>query len=238
MATAGDVIKSALKEIGVLAAGETPTADDSIDGLATLNRLVDKWAAERLAIHTITRTEWTITSGTGQYSVASGQVVNVARPVFIDHVNFQDTSLSTTTELPLNSLTDDAWAGIRLKTQEATYPSDWYYNPTYPYGTIDLWPVPTSATLEGVLYAPAAVSQFAALTTAVSLPPGYEEMLVTNLALRLAPTYGAQVHPELKDRARDSLATVKRSNTRLMDMSLDAAALIGCGPSGYDIRTG
>jgi hypothetical protein len=238
MATAGDVVSAALRELGVLAAGETATADDSADGLSALNRLIDQWAAERLRIYTVTRTVWTLTSGTGQYAVGPGLAVNVVRPVYVDHVNFQDTSTSPDTEYPLDKLTEDAWAGIRYKAQTSTFPTSWYYNPTYTAGALDLWPVPTSTTLQGVLYAPAAVAQFAALTTAVSLPPGYEEMLVTALAIRLSPSYGRRVSPELREAAQEAEAVVKRANVRLSDLSVDAGALIQGGRGSYDIRRG
>jgi len=240
MATARDVIQSSLREIGVLAGGETAGADDAVDGLATLNRLLNLWEAERLRIYTTTRTEWTITASTGQYAVGTGSTVNVARPMFVDHINLQDTSTSPDTETPLSKLTEDQWAAVQFKDQTATLPTHWYYNPTYATGTIDLWPVPTGTTLEGVLYAPTAVAQLAALTTAVSMPPGYEEMLVTALAVRLAPQYGREPSQALKDAAREAKATVLRSNKRLRDLSFDPGALIGTrGASGsYDIRQG
>ena len=239
MATALNLIESALTEIGVRAAGETLPADEASDGLVSLNRMIDQWAAERLTIHTVTRTTWTITASDGQYTVGTGANVNVARPVYVDHVNFLDTATDPDTEYPLVPFTEDAWAGVRLKAATAVYPSNYYYNPTHPTGTLDLWPVPTSTTLTGAFYAPTAVAQFAALTTSVSLPPGYERALLKNLAVELLPSYGRQPDPLLIEQARDAKAVIKRANKRPMDLSLDAAALISGGRAGsYDISTG
>lgn len=234
MATAGGLVDDALTEIGVRAAGETLPSSEAQDGLRLLNRMVDSWAAERLTIYTITRTAWTITASDGQYTVGASANVAVARPVYIDHVNFIDTSTDPDKEYPLVKLTEDAWAGIQLKALTATYPQCWYYNPTYPNGTLDLWPVPTSSTLTGALYAPAAVGQFSGLTTTVSLPPGYELALVKNLALQLCPQYGRKADADLIEQARQSKETIKRANKRISDLTLDAGALIG-GHSNYNI---
>jgi len=240
VATVRDVITSSLVELGVFAAGETIAAADADLGLIALNRLMDSWAAERLQIFQVVRTTWTITSGTQTYAVGTGAVVNVARPVYIDHINFQDTTPSPDQEYQLEPLTEDAWASIGQKSITSTFPTNWYYTPTYTTGTIYLWPIPTSTTLQGVLYAPQAVAQFASLNTAVSLPPGYERMIVKNLAVEFAPSYERQVDQQLFRQALEAKETVKRVNRRLMDMSIDAGAL-GFGQSRrfwYDINIG
>lgn len=237
MATAADLIDAALTEIGVRAAGETLSAAEASEGLSTLNRMLDSWAAERLAIYTISRTTWTITASDGSYTVGTGANVNRARPVSVDHVNYIDTSTDPDTEYPLAKLTEDAYAGITLKALTSETPQAWYYNPTYPTGTLELWPVPTSSTLQGVMYAPTAVAQFTALTTAVSVPPGYERAIIKNLALELAPSYGKKVDAALAIQAQEAKATIKRANKRLADLTIDPAALIG-SQSGYDIYQG
>jgi len=235
MAEVRDIVTAALRELGVLASGEVATADEANSGLEELNRLVDQWAGERLLIYRVTRTTWTI-SATQNYTVGTGGTVNVARPVYLDHVNFIDTSTNPDTEYKLTPLTDDAWAAIAQKALTGTLPTNWHYNPTFPLGTLSLWPVPTSSTLQGALYAPQQVSEFASLDEVISLPPGYRRMLVKNLARDLAPSYDRPVHPELKEEAIESKATVKRNNHRLSDLSFDAAVLGGSG--FFDIYTG
>lgn len=241
MATWGDVIESALKEINILAEGETASAAMSADGLTRVNRFIDRLATENLTPHTLTRTTWTITASDGSYTIGSGADISVARPTIpqIESVGFIDTSTDPDTEYPLDHLTDDAYQAISLKAQTATFPQAWWYNPTYANGTLELWPVPTSSTLSGVIYIRTALTQASALSTTVSLPPGYEEMFVTNLALILCPAYGVQPNPILVKLAGDTMAAVKRANKRLVNMKFEAAALIG-DSSGYtyDIREG
>lgn len=238
MAVVQDIISSSLRKIGVLAAGESPDYQDSADALECLNDLIDQWAAENLQIYAIVPTLWTITSGTQIYAVGPGQVVNRARPVFVTHINFRDTVPTPDIELPLEILTEDAWALIPQKAMTSVYPQSVYYAPVYPYGLIHLWPVPTGTTLQGVLYAPLAITEFASLTTAFDLPPAYRRMIRNNLALELAPEYGRQPDGALIQAAMESKATVKRANNRPMDLSFDHRLPSMSNGRWYDIGTG
>jgi hypothetical protein len=240
MATARDVVEAALREIGVLAASETASAQEATDGLVRLNRFIDRLAAEKLAIFQRSRIAFGITANDSSLNIGTGQDIAITRPVFIDSMAYIDVAVapSETVEHPLHRLTDAEYAAIPQKGMTATYPQAWYYQTFFPTALITLWPVPTYASLGGVLYYHVAVSQLASLDTAVALPPGYEEMLVTNLAMFLCPSYGRTVNPALLKAATDSLATVKRANSRTADLSFEAAALIGNGAGSYDIRKG
>jgi hypothetical protein len=48
--TAGDQINGALRLIGQLAEGETPSAATSQDALTAMNQMIDSWSTERLAV--------------------------------------------------------------------------------------------------------------------------------------------------------------------------------------------
>jgi hypothetical protein len=237
MAVVLDLVTDALSDLGVLAASESATAADADSGLRALNRLVDQWAAERLAIYQSVRTTFAIAAATQTYLVGTGQVVNVARPVFLDQVRFSDSSTTPATEYPLDPLTDDAWAAVPQKTLTSPMPAFWHYKPSYPYGTLTLWPVPTATTLQGVLCAPQAVAEFSALSTEIALPPGYRRMLVKSLALDLAPSYGRQVNQALAIAAQDALAVVKRANRVVRELGFTADVL-SPGWSYFDINTG
>jgi hypothetical protein len=239
MATLLDLITDAYGEIGVLGEGEVPTAAQAALGLRKTNDLVDQWAAERLAIYTITRTLKTVTASDGEYSVGSGGDINIARPVYLDHVNLVETSADPDRETELRELTDDEYAAIVEKARTATNPNSWYYNPTFATarGTLSLFPIPTSSTLQIALYVPTAVAEFAATSDSVSLPPGYKRMIVKNLALELAPSFQRQIDPELRRQAMEAKSVVKRANVRMAEMSFPADVLMGRG-GVYDIKQG
>lgn len=233
MSTVSDLCQSALEDLGVLGAGETMDSGDLQTCFKSLNQLMDQWAAERLTIYTIAETTWAIVSGTGSYTVGAGGDVNVARPVYPKQVHFRDTAPTPDVEYQLVPYTDDDWARQSIKTLASVLPTNFYYNPTFPLGTLELWPVPTSSTLTGVLYAPAATAQFAATSTSVSLPPGYERFIVKNLAQEVAAKFGAVPSPGIIQAAMDSKRVIKAANERLSDMSFDAGALIRTGNMTY-----
>ena len=233
MASVLDIVTDGLRELGVLAAGEVASADDGAYGLRALNRLLDQWAAERLAIYEETRTTFTIVSGTQAYSIGTGGTVNVARPVYLRHVAYYDTSLSPVQEIALDIVTFDGWAGIPQKTLTGTAPTHVWYATDYPLGSLKLWPVPTSSTLVGVVYAPEQVSEFASLAATVSLPPGWRRMLVKNLAVELAPSYDKPAGRELTDQALESVRVVKRSNLKMTDLAFEYG-----GEESFDIEEG
>lgn len=233
-----DLITAAFKRIGVVGAGQTPSAEDAADGLLRLNALLDSWATERLFVPSVTRTTWTMVSGTSAYTVGSGGDVNIARPVFVQDIRFQDTNQSPTLEMPLEQLTDQGYANIALKTQTARYPTSVYYNPTFTgsgYATITFWPVPTLSTLQGVIYAPTTLVQVASLDTTVSLQPGYQWMLQENLAVLMAPEWGVQVPPELRESAITAKANIKRANIRLVEQATMEGNYFGRDGGIYNI---
>lgn len=237
--TASDICASALQEINVLAAGETMSAEDGQAALDALNLLLDQYSAMKLAIpYPQTRTTFTITSGTQTYLVGAGQVINRARPVYVNHIYYQDTSITPTQEYTMDPLTDDSFSLLPQKTLAATVPTYWYYNPTFPDGTVTLWPVPTKTTLQGVMYAPTGLTEFTALTDSLSLPPGWKRALVKNLAADLAGSYGREVDQGLATDAAESLQAVKVSNFRQLDMRLDAGSMGGDILYGWNIKVG
>jgi len=231
MATVADAITDALTRIGVIGESETPAAGDLAKGYAIMNSLTDGWGAERLTIPYIARTTATLTANQASFTVGTGGNVNIVRPAFLSNIAFQDTSQSPTLEIALSLLTDDGYAAIPLKSLTSDQPTAAYYNPTYAsgMGTLIPWPIPTSATLQWVVYAPVAVPQFSATSATVLLPPGYYEFIVTALAFKLCSIYGvpAEVRAAMKEEARDAKTIVKAANYRMSDMVMPAGALQG-----------
>jgi hypothetical protein len=212
------------------------SANDGALALELLNGLLDQWSAESLAIYESTRTVKAFTPSDGTYTVGTGGDVNIVRPVFIDAINLVNANTSPSIETPLNWLTDPMYQAIPQKDLTNTYPQSWWYDPTFSNarGTLQFWPIPTGSNLSFALYSPTAVARFAALTTAFSLPPGYERMLRTNLALELAAPFEKEPSDWLIEAARESKATVKRANIRPVELRIDAGALIGYS-GHYDV---
>lgn len=244
--TWSDLLTISLKRINVVQAGETPTADDLGDAFAIMNLWIDSLALEGLTIPFLLRSTWTITSTKGTlanpYTVGTGGDVAVVRPPLPNDlvIKYQDTSVSPTFEYKLTRMDDAVWQSLPQKNLTATLPTAAYYNPTYAsgFGSLYLWPIPSQANLQGVLYAPSPVAEAGALTDSIVLPAGYKYFMEENLAVKLAATFrdGLPLDPELKQNAKDSKANVKRANSRTPVMAGDP---MYCGGGGglYDINS-
>lgn len=215
-----DLLTATAQDLGILAAGEDLSGDDADLALARFQDWVDSLAIERLTIYTIARTTWAIVSGTAAYAVSLG----ASRPVYVDRIGYIDTSTTPTTEYPLHLLTEDEYAAIPQKDLTGVLPAGAYWNPTYPSGTVTLWPVPTSATLQGVIYTPNPMSEPATLVDTLALPPGYRRFYRTNLRLELADAFEKPITRRQELTAEAAKRSVKRANVRLADLDTDTFA--------------
>lgn len=69
MSTPFDIISGALKDIGALEAGETPTADSAQDALIMLNGIVDQWSNEEMMVFNMTEIIFNVNPGQVQYTI-------------------------------------------------------------------------------------------------------------------------------------------------------------------------
>lgn len=227
--TARDIVTQAFRRLNIYSPEETLPAGDALYGLSVLNELIDQWRTEGLTSWELARTTYTVPVSTQTVTVGTGANLNVLRPVSpqaIDHINYIDTSLTTINEIPMIPLTNDAWAAVPIKLQSSAYATSYFYDPTYPTGTLYLWPVPNISTFQLVMYSMIGVVELATLSTLFAMPPGYRRFYISNLAVEIAPTYEkAQVPDTLLDAARQSKLAVKNSNFRLSDMQVDPGSL-------------
>lgn len=64
-----DIITRAMKDIGALAAGEVPTADEAQDGLDLLNDMIDQWSNESMMVFYRTEIIFNTVQNTVQYTL-------------------------------------------------------------------------------------------------------------------------------------------------------------------------
>jgi hypothetical protein len=64
-----DIISRALKDIGALEAGETPTPDAAQDAFDMLNDLVDQWSNESFMVFNVTEIIFPVINGQTQYTI-------------------------------------------------------------------------------------------------------------------------------------------------------------------------
>ena len=78
MTTPYDIVSRALKDIGALEAGETPTADAAQDAFDMLNDLVDQWSNEEMMVYYKNEIVFPIVPGQTQYTIGPTGDINAS----------------------------------------------------------------------------------------------------------------------------------------------------------------
>ena len=71
-----DIISRAMKDIGALAAGETPAPAEAQDAFDMLNDMIDQWSNEQMMVYYKTEIIFTLTAGQTQYTIGPGGQVD------------------------------------------------------------------------------------------------------------------------------------------------------------------
>lgn len=215
MASVLDIITSAMRKNGALTKSETPSADESADGLQMLNDLIGSWSTESMLVTARTTETFNLTGGVGAYTIGTGATFNTTRPMVITTGYIR----SGTTDYTLELKDDETFAEITQKDIQSNIPLYLNYDNAYPTGTINIWPVP-SASYTITLLSEKPLTAFSTVDETVNLAPGWNRALVYNLAEEMALEYGQPISPTLAKLANESKMAIKRSiaKNRKMDV--------------------
>ena len=210
MATAGDQINGALRLLGILAEGETPSAETSQDALSALNQMLDSWSTERLMIYnTIDQVFLWQPNLITQTLGPTGDFIG-HRPVALDDSTyFKDPSNGIS--FGIKFINQQQYDGIAVKTVTSSYPQVMWINMEYPNITMSLYPKPTKI-LEWHFISVQELDQPATLATELYFPPGYLRAFRYNLACEIAPEFGVEPSPTVARIAMASKRDLKRQN--------------------------
>lgn len=208
--TAGEQINRALRLLGVLAEGETPTAAMSEDSLMALNQMIESWNTERLSVFS-TQDQvylWPTSTITRTLGPTGDFVGN--RPILIDDSTyFRDPS--TNVSFGIKLINQQQYNGIAVKTVTSTYPQVMWVNMTYPDIEMYIYPNPTRL-LEWHFVSVEELTRPADLVTPILFPPGYLRAFAYNLACEIAPEFGVEPSPQVQRIAMSSKRNLKRIN--------------------------
>lgn len=223
MTTVANICDRAARLLSQVNPGETMTTSEYSDALVSLNAMVDSWRNERLMCFAMRDETVTMVSAQTSYTIGPSGNLNTTRPVKIDDAYVVISNISYP---DVKILTVEEWDAIPSKTATSNRPDRIYYQPSYPLGTLYVYPIPNAASdLHILTWTP--LTAFAAVTDTVSLPPGWEEALATNLAIAISPEYKTQASAAVIKMAVDAKANIKRVNAPLMKAYTELQALVG-----------
>lgn len=195
-----DLIRQALLISNLAPRGQSADPQLNEDALSALRFMLSDWSRDGILEPAYTQTIHTLTGGIQQYTAGPGGVFD-KRPLFIQQCILSGASLGQVF-YPIRVSPWDEFLALTFPSAQGL-PSDMYYNPTYPLGTVAFYPTPNEDWTVQI------VGLFAWDTVdgndTVSLPPGYDSAIVDNLAVRIAQNYNYPVPAYLANRAQRAM---------------------------------
>ncbi len=222
MATAQTIINRSLRLLRQIAAGVSPTADETADALVALNAMLDSWRNERLMVYSIQDETLNLVSNQRTYTIGPAGNLNTVRPVRIEAAYI----VSNNQSYDVRIVNEEEYAALPSKLTTSTWPDRVYYQPSMATGTLYCYPVPSQVSALHLL----TWTTFTAFATAgdtVTLPPGFEDALAFNLAIRISSEYEGQPDGCVIQLARETKDAIKNINSRALRMYTELPLLVG-----------
>lgn len=240
--TAQDIINDAFLRMGVYAPGESIADSDSQRMLSILNDMLDQWSNENLACFAYSQQSGALTVNKAQYSIGTsgGADFAITRPLKLqDGPGMAYIQDSNSNNYYVEVVPLDEWnlIGNRGSTTTSNVPNTLFYDPQFPLGLLNFWPTPNAGGYTAFWNSYLQLVDFAATSTAVSLPPGYKDALQKNLAVEAWGDFlsGEPTGWRVKQ-AMDAKGNIKRTNIRPLRAVYDAE-IVSRATGTYNIYT-
>lgn len=224
-----DLVKGALFELGVLAAGEDPEGSVADFVLSKGNRLIDNWNAKQQAIFAVDFLTFTLVASTQPLTIgpaaSAPNFTVLQRPVSIDAANV---IITNNIRVPLTVHTDPQWwMSVQTPSVSSSLSSDLYYNPGWPLGEIYLWCLQSYPyTLEILVRQVLAELVYA---TNIEMPQGYWDALILTLAEDCAAPLQVAPNPLLMKKAAAARAQIFSNNTVVPNIQTAQPGMVARG---------
>jgi len=229
--TGRNIVRDALRELGVVMPHETPEATLLQAGLDAANDLLDTWAAKRLTIGGTTISSYSLVSGTASYTIGDGATFDQPYPtVILAWSVIPDDDAADPLEIPMGRpLNAEEWQQIAVKSTTGAYPTRLYFDDLYAagFGLVYVYPVPDNNDVDIKLYAKVPAVTSLAVNTSYDFTRGYMRALKLTLAEELASRFGKEPSASLQRRASDARAVLAIRNIKPKQSPIQADFLIG-----------
>lgn len=188
--TRDDIISAALRKIGVLSQGQSPTATQITEASLALNLLVKAWEVDGMPLWALRTTPIPLTATISDYDIGVGKTINTDKPLKV--IQAWNRNTSSNIDVPMRIITKQEYAILGNKTTTGN-PIQVYYEPKKDYGTLSVFPVPTATEAASQVIYITYQRPYEDFNTATDVPDFPQEWylaVVYGLALHLSPDYG------------------------------------------------
>ena len=187
-----DLIKGALRKIGVVAQGEVASADQISEASVALNMMVKAWEADGMPLWALRTTPITVTANKTSYVIGPSVSSDVVTDKPLKVIQAWNRDPTSKVDIPMRIITKQEYAILGNKATTGK-PIQIYYEPKIDNGTLYLFPTPAAgdvATSTIYITYQRPFEDFNSTTDTPDFPSEWIEAIVYGLAVRLASEYG------------------------------------------------
>ena len=221
-----DLITKALKKAQIVGFGRNPTSDEILDGMQSLNVLLDELSVVRQNVSVRTSESFPLVIGQNIYGIGiDSNDFDTVRPIRIEQAFLRD---STNTDYSLDAtMLEGEYSELPIKN-DTSRPTRLFYKQDWTQGIITFDYLPDQAyTLFISSWKPFSKINDPGDETQLSYPDGYESMLVYNLADVIRSESGKPVDAFVHNKAMETLSNVQAAygeQPKVMDWDIPFAS--------------
>lgn len=201
--TIRDLLRDAAIENGALSQSENLSSGDAQFLLGRLNRMLDGWNAQREALYADQGVTFPLSPNLSPHTIGTPGAtwdLPTGRPLSIESATLLLPSSTPTSYQPIHLRSAQWWYQAQSVPALSTdFPTDLYYEPSWPLGRLNFWPVPTAAYSVQLQIR----RELAPVTydDVFTMPPGYQTAITLSLAEDTCRALGRELSPVLVQQA-------------------------------------
>lgn len=215
MASAYYYVDYALRACGITPMENASSSADASFAFDALNNMLDMDSTNPYMVFNEAAEVFDFIPNQQIYTIGSGGDFDTIRPVSIDQAFYRQPNISGGggyVDKPIVILDYIEYSNISTKGFSSALPQYLFYNAGAPLSTIQFWPVPSGTNVQFVLWSKKSLNGFANINSVLNFPPGYDEYIKTNLAVRLALLYKQEISSTMISWAQESKKLIESTN--------------------------
>jgi len=226
MATVTELITQSLKDASVVGEGDSASSETMTDAFAIFQQMMGEWQENGMNVYSQVTSSFNPT-GAVSYTVGIGGDISITRPEKIDNIYWRLNNMDIPIEL---FSTYEEYLDVTNKTVTGV-PSMGFYLPSYPMGTLYIFPQPSSGAI--FLTRSEVLPTFTSITDTIVLPAKYILPIRFSLAELFSVTFQTVISPAVSAMANRYRVSLRKSNARVPTLDLPAFTL-----GRFNINTG